>query len=277
MKDSLQIRQLTKSLAFCIALWLCIGFVFYLFDSVSRSSYSQFDASWNSNTPLLVVSNVYTENIEWLRRCIHPVAVCRKHDDLSTGDLQHTTCDTPNVGREASAYLNFIIRHYDNLPRYVAFLHGHETAWHQKEDVLSRLNTFSADTCPKDYVSLNRHWMDWIQEGKDTPDMKRDDKLGYIDVWPIWFERELGPPPTRESYFQHDCCAQFIVSRRAILRHPKQSYEKWLRFVSDPNENKWRTILFEHLWHIIFGEPRIVREDNYYKDFERCFSKPKDC
>jgi hypothetical protein len=187
-------------------------------------------------------------------------------------DADKGECNNQNIGRESTSYLEFIIRHYDNLPQYVAFLHGHETAWHQKEDVLHRLNTFSPDTCMKNYISLNKHWL-WKDEGKTNPDMERDDKLGYLDVWKEWFEKELGPAPSREAYFQHDCCAQFIVSRKAILRHKKESYKRWHKFLSDEKENYWRTILFEHVWHMIFGEPMSVTEHGYYKDFESCFTE----
>jgi hypothetical protein len=177
-------------------------------------------------------------------------------------------CDTPNFGYEAGGYLKYILNHYDHLPRYVAFLHGHEKDWHQNEDIVSRLNTFDADACVKSYVTLNNHWV-WH---KDTArDHMRGLKVDLIAVWKDVFQDELGPPPTEDNFLNHDCCAQFIVSREAILKHKRSSYEKWYRYVAEPADNKRRAIIFEHVWHLIFGEQRWVDKDEYYKDFEQCF------
>ena len=48
-----------------------------------------------------------------------------------------------NKGREAMAYLTFIIDHYNKLPDFMVFMHGDYRAWHQIEPspyILSALN-----------------------------------------------------------------------------------------------------------------------------------------
>ena len=238
-------------------------FVFLWFRDRSVQDRSLF----TMETKLVVVTNRYKENIQWLYEKVDaPIVVCQKTDTV-TG----ATCDTENLGREASSYLKFILQNYDRLPRYVAFLHGHETAWHQRENIVQRLNRFAAESCPKGYITLNNNWI-WNTEGNSTVDLARTDKLGYSDVWGYLFQEELGPAPTEDAYFDHDCCAQFIVSREAILRHDKKSYQKWYDFLMQEPKNTWRTILFEHVWHMIFGEPMQRDREEYYKDFETCFT-----
>eukprot|EP00854_Cymbomonas_tetramitiformis_P000446 gene446-823_t len=39
----------------------------------------------------------------------------------------------PNMGREATSYLKYILDHYENLRPVTAFIHAHRKAWHQKD------------------------------------------------------------------------------------------------------------------------------------------------
>ena len=58
-------------------------------------------------------------------------------------------------GREAMAYLTYIIENYDNLPSYAAFVHGHRTTWHQQAPLpalLRALNLTALDE--EDYISF---------------------------------------------------------------------------------------------------------------------------
>lgn len=50
-------------------------------------------------------------------------------DHTDAADPAMPFAETPNVGREAPAYLSWIIEHYDNLPDRTVFIHGHRTSW----------------------------------------------------------------------------------------------------------------------------------------------------
>ena len=80
----------------------------------------------------------------------------------------------------------------------------------------------------------------------------------------------------RPRYFRFQCCAQFIVSRDAILRHSKDEYKTLYDFVMDPTEDDYDTSrAVEFIWHILFGENYDICEtdplssncthDNYKK------------
>ena len=96
--------------------------------------------NWDSNTELIIVTSHFTEDLEWLKQSKYPVVVCSKVGAHIPAIPADTKCIIPNIGNEASSYLKFIITYYDNLPEHVAFIHGHETSWHQSVDILKAIN-----------------------------------------------------------------------------------------------------------------------------------------
>ena len=59
-----------------------------------------------------------------------------------------------NVGNEATAYLRFIVEHYDALPERTAFVQAHRFAHHtHKVDIVPLLLTVNWEWA--DYVPLN--------------------------------------------------------------------------------------------------------------------------
>jgi hypothetical protein len=161
-----------------------------------------------------------------------------------------------NLGREASAYLRFIVQYYDSLPKHIAFIHGHEHAWHQKYpgtllDAISKAKRHEYD-----FISLNitRPGPDEIKPGNRNWDIVQD-------AWPLYFERDVGIT-IPERIRNLELGAQFVVSRKQILKYPKSVWEKWLGLTKGNIDMSfiengtfyfipW---LFEYTWHIIFGE-----------------------
>jgi hypothetical protein len=54
---------------------------------------------------------------------------------------------------KASAYLKFIVDHYDNLPEYTLFIHDEEYSWHHEGSVVDRY--YEAISSNKKYVNIN--------------------------------------------------------------------------------------------------------------------------
>lgn len=206
---------------------------------------------------LTIVANHYNEDVNWLKQSTIPVVICSK-------TLPSPQCHVgKNKGRETTAILKYIIDNYENLPKHIAFLHGHETAWHHrgKKGILQVLQN-CAKINDYGYISLNNHFID--DRNMDNPKMKH-----LHELWPHLFEPFLKrPAPT---YLLHDCCAQFIVTRDRIRRLPKRAYEKWYNYImhEDPNNDDGYiiSVVFEYIWHIIFGEPDIVTRDEYKQQF----------
>ena len=140
----------------------------------------------NQQRDLHVVTSHYKEDLEWLRKVRRPIVVI----DKEGADPTCFTPDTiiPNQGREASSYLRYIIDHYDRLPKWIAFIHGHETAWHQKrphsmismlnhvklrDDMFESLNGHFAlvpsTSHSTDVIQVQKHWHLVQEELGDMP------------------------------------------------------------------------------------------------------------
>ena len=65
------------------------------------------------------------------------------------------------------------------------------------------------------------------------------------------------------------CCAQFVVRRERVLHRPKAFYVEALQHAyydveplpeGDSEANRRLGLLFEWLWHYLFGEPPVAAE-----------------
>jgi len=190
----------------------------------------------------------------------------------------YTELSTPrNQGREAMPYLTYIIDNYHSLPAYTVFVHGHERAWHQPESLPLSLAALNLEALDKeDYINLRcatgpgcteQTYMN-IQEtpkGDDRPAAKL-----LPQFWKMLFEHDtgiddMGPPPAELAV---PCCAQFAVTRRAILGKSLAFWKK-LRRPLERDLSEFHTelgknldsyvigLLYEKLWHVVFGKPGV--------------------
>ena len=234
---------------------LCILYLIYK----KYYTYEKFVTdTWDKNTELILVSAHYNEDLEWLKKAPVPVVICGKEGEKDSVIKSNPKCKTINQGNEASSYIKFIIEYYDSLPQYVLFIHGHETAWHQKVDIFDEIKEHKWKN--KDYCSVNKNGLEV------GPHNKREMEQKFIPVWDTYFLPYLhrGPPTSIRT----DCCAQFIISRNAILKHKKTTYEHWYKLLTVDYKNypeiaptsKEMAVIFEFLWHIIFGQPDEMTE-----------------
>ena len=195
---------------------------------------------WWSPKPTIVTSH-FKEDLTWLKKAKWPVVVIDHHG--SSPPAIPATTVIPNLGREASSYLKYIVDNYDNLPSHVAFIHGHEEAYHQKKGPILKL----IETTPLTndmYFTLNDYWL------HDLP----DHLMHVIDNhWHIYEKWGLGPKPT--NFPCTDFSAQFIVSRDRIHMHSKEFYEDMYKYSMTLVGNYFIGSFFEWTWHYLFGEP----------------------
>lgn len=179
----------------------------------------------------------YNEDLTWTALLPFPFTV------ISRGGIEPGIW--PNKGREAGAYLEWIIANYAELPDYAVFLHAHQWAWHcrRNADELVRNIEFSHD-----YYNLND---DRCLVIRDLPYEQRITKTISADMEPI-----LGCHIPVDALVVN-CCAQFYVSRAAIKRHPITTYQRLFDWLSDTQHNSHEiAYVFEFLWHFIFtGNP----------------------
>lgn len=165
-------------------------------------------------------------------------------------------------GREAAAYLSYIVDFYDELPAYSIFIHSNDEQWHN--DVLGprtsdslrhlrfeaveargfvNLRCTSAPLCPDAWHPLN-------------PAIHDVDYLYLMDLFPQIYETLFNAPreeaPRRVGAL---CCGQFVVTREKIWERPHEDYMRILEWIvnTDVTDDFGIGFLMEKIWHIIFG------------------------
>lgn len=202
----------------------------------------------------VIVSSHYNEDTEWLKKTTYPVVLCSKVHDSPNCQMNI------NKGREASGYLKFIIDNYYRLPKHIAFIHGHETSIHQTYDIMHMISKCAKYT-QFEYISLSLYNINFRE--RENPGIKL-----LHELWDEYFRPYLNRDPPTQIF--HDCCAQFIVSRDRIRSRPINAYRHWYNLTIDQNYDDYVVgLMFEYIWHIIFGEPDVVSIEDimqqYYK------------
>jgi len=151
--------------------------------------------------------------------------------------------------QECPYYLTYILDHYYNLPEIIIFSHGRPHVHNP---------------------NIIKHWSWFIKNVKqDTKRHFFNASIGFLSTncgiyvtrlrksRPILdllgYNRTIDPfaNQMKTLYLGTYCCAQFIVHRSRILKHPISFWRLALKIVIDLNDCSH----FEHLWHIFFGEP----------------------
>jgi len=203
---------------------------------------------------MIVVSH-YNEDLNWLDLFIGEkiphIVYTRSTDSLARHNIQI------NKGREAVAYLRYIVDYYSNLPSVIAFVHGHRTSWHQKDpsDIVVALRALQWNKY--NYMPLTSS-MTHCSFKLNTRDPQ--EKVNY-ELWRDVLQKELGAPP--ENGIEAPCCASFVVKRDAILAHPKTFYSNIIDYIlASQYSDQLTGRTLEYTWHMIFGQPARV---NYRK------------
>ena len=200
----------------------------------------------------------------WLTLRISWQAYIYTVDDTSAS--RHTST---NKGREALAYLTYIIDFYPKLPKVVVFMHPHEVGDHVDNQDHSNLQILQA--LRLDYVreqgfanvrcSTNpgcpAHFVIG-QASSISEQTMRDSWTAIIGDFPP-LPRVLASP----GY------SQFAVSKEAIRKRPANDYIRMRQWLLDtPLDDHVSSEIMEYLWHFIFG-----KEPVFCPDIGECFCR----
>ena len=226
---------------------------------------------WPDGTLGMVVS-AYRDDLAWLRN-VEAVGI-RTHvygrPGAEAPDAEHQL--PVNRGDEAAAYFRYLADHYDNLPEYVMFVHGHEYAYHAPTSMATtcRLDVPAAVEAMGGFASLNHD-----KRGRTV--RKYADRLmpSYSAQWTkqlgrgwsaAFLARALAelygaaeqPPVSTPTKLAFPASAQFAASRNAIRTRPRAFYARAynLSTAATPETCRGRTCggyFFEQQYHYIFG------------------------
>lgn len=178
----------------------------------------------------------YNEDIEWTKK-FDNVLIYNKGKPLAE---EYATL--PNVGREGHTYYKYICDNYDNLDDYTVFLQGHP--FDHSPNLFKNIQTYLDN--PRALTDF-----EWLSETLVFTSLEREEQviqrfyLAYPNkINPVHisktFERVFGLENVKmdRSIF-YATGAQFIASKAAILRRPKEFYMnivKMLEYDIDPLE-----------------------------------------
>jgi len=173
-------------------------------------------------------------------------------------------------------YLHFIIDNFNNLPKWLIFIHGHETSPHQFRNITDllmeskdKIERFDWGLCPFGvYSSLD--YSEWVS--KNITGCKHwPNPLMGNHHWGCTFLEfaHYAFPIETLGCFAHPCCAQFIVNRERLRSMPlaywqylavhgqrclskKESHDRLVAETCAPNVLEW-------VWHLSFGEQSDLR------------------
>jgi Protein of unknown function (DUF3431) len=158
-------------------------------------------------------------------------------------------------GDECSGFLTHLTSFYDQLTDYTILLQSdpnHHLFFSYLDVVLRGISIGSYHNIPFLHLNFHRHVT------TSTPCMRSVESVLYSQT-----ESDISQLPLIQTY----CCSQFIVTKDRILSHSKEFYTHMLYMVDGTYPDlcvKGKPVrssqcyIFEFLWHIVFGEPRIL-------------------
>lgn len=150
-------------------------------------------------------------------------------------DIPHTVVtkdEVPNKGHEATSYLHYIIKNYDNLPENVIFIHDENESWHHTGKITDNIHEWinNYEKNGSTYYEFNfNNAVPQIHVRGIAVDLYGKNPA-YKDYYDKCLRKELGDPEELTP-LMGKCCAQFIISRNVILVRDKEFYQNiynWL-------------------------------------------------
>ena len=142
--------------------------------------------------------------------------------------------------------MQWIVQHYDELPQVVGFLHPSLDDWHRRLTLKALFRTR-----PKAVRMVGIFDSGWDKDGVSWWKQAKNEQLGlnwlskflydrnFIEIWDAWGMR------------RYQCCAESIVTRGAIRRQRKSTYQHIVEYMLAHPTQPWGYIM-ERFWFNLF-------------------------
>ena len=170
----------------------------------------------------------YNENVEWTKQ--FPNVIIYNKGNKLDNNYNYDEVFLNNVGREGHTYYKYICDNYENLAEYTIFLQGNP--FDHSPNIISNLTK---------YINNKELSIDFEFLSEEILHSSLDQEFGWCwqckNIHKSW-ERVFGvSSDNQECIF--GVGAQFIVSKKKILKNTKEFYEnivKMLEYDIDPLE-----------------------------------------
>uniref|UniRef100_A0A7S2VL23 Uncharacterized protein n=1 Tax=Zooxanthella nutricula TaxID=1333877 RepID=A0A7S2VL23_9DINO len=139
---------------------------------------------------------------------------------------------SPRCISESRPWLQWIVDNYNSLPPRVFFSHGQSNSWHTNVDL---------DWIKREHVEVtmlsHERWMEVHEDmGEETPFLEAWHRALFGQSWAQWAHAKV---------LHRQCCAESVVTREVIRRHPKELYQALIETIDAVPTAPWGFV-FEH-------------------------------
>jgi len=228
---------------------------------------------------VVVMAKMPTEDTDWVARDLPDWGHAIYHMDDPASDYH----PPENKGREAMAYLTYLVDMYDSLPSTIAFIHPHEAGWPQAwhTDAEDYSNAKSLQSLKIDYIQKHGYanlrclespgCPDEIQPFRDPYDEGRSAEHAFAEAYIFMFG---GDNSTVPQVFATPCCSQLAVANWQVRERSKSQYERARQWILDtPLDDEVSGRVMEYIWHVMFGRSPVHCPDVHTcwcEQFGRC-------
>jgi len=146
------------------------------------------------------------------------------------------------------SYYHFCLHDYHNLTPHTLFLHGHDTAWHQRRQISSIYSDckYITDTFPSiRYINVSDMiWSDWYSASEDGM---------YKRVHDSELMKILNDPP--QEGLHEIACGQAYVHKQRIRSKPKMFWKMLHDYTLNSRFHDVDDYVLEGTFHRVMGEP----------------------
>lgn len=180
----------------------------------------------------------YNENIEWSKQFPN-VIIYNKGKPL---DNSYNVKEMINVGKEGHTYYKHIYDNYDNLTDYIVFLQGNPFD-HSPNIIPNLKRLINSDRLKNDFYFLSEKILGCNLTGCKYHHPSR---LPILEIYKHLFDCNK-----TEMQFEFGAGAQFIVSKKIILKKPKSFYLKIVKLL-EHSKNPFEGYVIERFHKLIF-------------------------
>jgi len=170
-----------------------------------------------------IVCAKYNKNTDFLNKISISNTVLEKDKSNKIIEIDFNNDKIPNIANEATTYLYYIIKNYNNLPQNIIFIHDEDESWHHNgkisENIYEWIKKFEIEN--SHYYEINNTFICKCH-------------CSYINEFLIFWE-DCMKDKFGEFHKAHPSigkgCAQFIISKNRILSNSRNFYVnlyKWL-------------------------------------------------
>ena len=186
---------------------------------------------------IYIIVAKYNEDIEWTKK-FENVIIYNKGKKL---DDSYNYVNLDNVGREGHTYYKYICDNYENLPEYMIFLQGRP--FDHSPNIIKNINKYiKSPDLDVDFEFLSERILQCKLSG-----CRHHNGLPLKKIYNKLFDEKR-----EDMEFIFGAGAQFIVSKKTVLKRPKEFYSKIVELLSH-NRTPIEGYVIERFHKLIFN------------------------